>query len=81
MLLQPAQDWSQETFGNVKLGDNRLRQRALEMERLLAYRPSDSLPQQMSSWSQQKAAYRSLDNAKVSHEALSKPHGYHTLKQ
>ena len=48
------------------------------MGRLLARRPSDSLPQQMGSWSRQKAAYRLLDNDKVSHEAVSQPHWHQT---
>jgi len=73
-MLPNAQEWAEQEFGNVKLGDKRLDKRALEIAARLARRPSDSLPQQMGSWAAQKATYRLLDNDAVSYEALSRPH-------
>ena len=77
-MLQTAQEWAEQEFGGVNLGDKRRERRALEIATRLARRPSDSLPEQMGSWAQQKAAYRLLDNDEVSYEALSQPHWQRT---
>jgi len=79
-MLQSAQDWAQQEFGNVNLGDKRLQQRTVAIAARLARRPNDSLPQQMGSWASQKATYRLLDNDAVSYEALSRPHWQATCK-
>jgi len=71
-MLPNAQEWAEQEFGNVKLGDKRLDKRALEIAARLARRPGDSLPQEMGSWAAQKATYRLLDNDAVSYEALSR---------
>ena len=80
-MLRSAEKWAQQTFGSVKLGDKRRQQRAIEMATQMARRPGDSLPQQMGSWSQQKAAYRLLANQAVSHQALSQPHWQQTRQR
>ncbi|MEL6151664.1 MAG: IS4 family transposase [Chloroflexota bacterium] len=77
-MLPNAQEWAEQEFGNVELGDKRREERALEIAAQLARRPSDSLPQQMGSWAAQKATYRLLDNNEVSYEALSQPHWQRT---
>ena len=49
-MLQTAQEWAEQEFGGVNLGDKRRERRALEIATRLARRPSDSLPEQMGSW-------------------------------
>ena len=80
-MLQTVHEWAEQEFGDVSLGDKRREQRAVEVAARLARRPSDSLPEQMGSWAQQKAAYRLLDNDQVSYEALSQPHWQQTRRR
>ena len=70
--------WAVEQFGAVELGDQRRTQRAVEMAAAMARRPADGLVKQMAGWNEQRGAYRLLDNAEVSHEALSEPHWQQT---
>ncbi|MEM6284565.1 MAG: transposase [Chloroflexota bacterium] len=69
-MLPNAQEWAEQEFGNVKLGDKRREERALEIAAQLARRPNDSLPQQMGSWTSQKATYHLLDNDAVSYGGI-----------
>lgn len=70
--------WAVEQFGTVALGDQRRTQRAVEMAQAMARRPADGLAKQMGDWNGQRGAYRLLDNAAVSHPALSEPHWQQT---
>ena len=79
--METASEWAQRQFGGVILGDKRRGQRAVKMARSMASEPLGSLPQQMGSWEAQKGAYRLLDNAKVSHAALSEPHWQNTREE
>ena len=76
-VVDNIQQWAEELFGQVGLGDQRRTERVVWM----AARPMGSLPQQMGDWRGLKAAYRLLDNAAVSHEALSRPHWEQTRQQ
>lgn len=80
-MLQTVHEWAEQEFGDVSLGDKRREQRAVAVAAQLARRPSDSLPEQMGSWAQQKAAYRLLDNDEVSYEALSQSHWHQTRQR
>src|SRR5712691_8800306 len=73
--------WAVEQFGKVELGDKRRRQRAVELAQAMARRPSDGLMKQTGEWNGQRGAYRLLDNAAVSHAALSEPHWALTREQ
>jgi hypothetical protein len=74
MKKSEAQVWAKEVFGEVELGDERLRQRAIEIGAAMQRRPADTLPQQMGNWARTKAAYRFFANEKVDHGKLSQPH-------
>src|SRR5579863_5349744 len=76
-----AAGWAVEQFGTVELGDKRRTQRAVEMATAMARRPADGLAKQMGGWNEQRGAYRLLDNAEVSHAALSEPHWQQTRDQ
>ena len=79
--MENASEWAQQQFGSVKLGDQRRRQRVVEMAEGMAREPMGSLPQQMGSWKAQKGAYRLLGNVRVSHAGLSEPHWQKTREE
>ena len=66
--------WAQKQWGNADLGDLRLQERAVEIGAQMAMFPGASLPQQMQDAARLKAAYRLLDNPKVTHESLGRQH-------
>lgn len=72
-LNDPLQ-WAIAQWGEAQLGDTRRNARAIQMGADMASQPSGSLPEQMGSWGQLKAAYRLLAQADVTHTALSQPH-------
>ena len=77
--LPSVQDWADQQFGTLDLGDVRLNRRALAMAQKMAARPQASLPEQMGSPSALMAAYRLLNNPRVSLAALLNPPIQHTL--
>ncbi len=77
--LPSVQDWADQQFGTLDLGDVRLNRRALAMAQKMAARPQASLPKQMGSPSAPMAAYRLLNNPRVSLAALLNPPIQHTL--
>lgn len=68
------QAWARQQWGRVKLGDNRLERRAVELGYRMTMAPNASLPRQMADPAMLKAAYRFLANPRISHAALSAPH-------
>lgn len=72
--LQDETKWAEAQWRDVRLGDVRRCARAVKMGAQLAALPSGSLPQQAGSWGEVKAAYRLLNEADVTHEALSQRH-------
>jgi hypothetical protein len=46
-MTQTAAEWAQQTWGQVKLGDQRLNRRAIEIGTRMAANPEATLPQQM----------------------------------
>lgn len=79
--MEHASEWAQQQFGDVVLGDKRRRQRVVNMAEGMAREPLGTLPQQMGSWRAQKAAYRLLSNASISHAGLSEPHWRNTREE
>src|SRR6266487_1430612 len=73
IVMSPA-EWADRTFAAVDLGDQRRERRALTLAAGMMRQPDASLPQQMHTASALKAAYRLLDEADVTHAALSQPH-------
>jgi len=74
-------DWAQENFGSCQLGDKRRTARLMRMAGQIADNPSASLPDQMISWSDLKAAYNLFDRDEVTFEAIARPHWELTKKR
>ena len=72
--LLSAQQWAQETFGEVDLGHQSREERAVTMAAAMAADPAASLPKQMGSEAAAHAAYRFLQVPEVSYEQLIGPH-------
>ena len=66
--------WAVAQWGQAQLGDTRRNARAIQMGADMAGQPGGSLPEQMGSWGDLKAAYRLLAQTDVTHTALSQPH-------
>ena len=72
--VMSPQVWAQATFGEVRLGDARRAERAVKRAEALAREPEGSLPKQVGKRKEVQAAYRFLQNGKVSYEELLRPH-------
>jgi hypothetical protein len=73
MLLSP-EAWAEETFGSVRLGDQRRSRRAVQMAARIAHEPAGSLPAQMREHAVLQGAYRVLQCPDVTYEQLIEPH-------
>ncbi|MCA1838221.1 MAG: transposase [Actinobacteria bacterium] len=60
-----VQRWATQQWATVDLGDERRNKRAVRLGEKLAAHPNGSLPEQMRSWGQLKAAYRLLGREEV----------------
>jgi hypothetical protein len=69
-----ANKWAVKTYGNVRLGDERRTQRAVQIASAMARDPMGSIPRQMGGQAASKATYRFLESAKTSYEQLILPH-------
>lgn len=74
MIVLDNQDWIDENFGGVELGDKRRTKRMLKVAANLLDAPDQSLPQQNQHWSSVKAAYRLFDSGDVTFSAVATPH-------
>jgi len=72
--LLSAQQWAEQTFGAVRLGDQRRTERAVAMACAIAHDPAASLPAQMQGEAELEAAYRFLQTPDVTYEQLLQPH-------
>ena len=72
--LLSAQQWAEQTFGDVQLGHREREQRAVKMAAAMAADPAAALPQQMGSEGQAHGAYRFLQSPHVDYESLIEPH-------
>src|SRR5437763_3863553 len=79
--LLSALQWAQDTFGTVRLGDQRRTERAVEIANAIAHNPAASLPAQMQDEAATEAAYRFLQMPDVSSEKLIGPHVAQTREQ
>src|SRR3989304_10150761 len=59
---RPGQDWAEEEFGPVQLGDRRLQQRLLTLARDFYAQPQAQVPQACPSRAKTKAAHRFFDH-------------------
>lgn len=72
--LLSAREWAEQTFGAVRLGDQRRTERAVKMAQAIAHDPAASLPAQMQGKAALQAAYRFLQTPDVTYEQLIQPH-------
>src|SRR6266568_859513 len=79
--LLSALQWAEDTFGAVRLGDQRRTVRAVEIASAIAHNPAASLPAQMQDDAATEAAYRFLQMPDVSYEKLIGPHVAQTRAQ
>lgn len=73
-LITDVQKWAEQQWGQARLGDRRRTVRAVKLGAQLAAQPAASVPTQTGSWGEAKAAYRLLQEPKVTHAALSQGH-------
>ena len=76
--LSAAEDWAQQQFGTVQLGDQRRTRRAVKVAAAMAADPAASIPQQNKLWKQTKGAYRLFDQQQVTYQAMIEPHWQQT---
>src|SRR5216683_5567370 len=79
--LLSALQWAEDTFGTVRLGDQRRTERAVEIASAIAQNPAASLPAQMQDDAATEAAYRFLQMPDVSYEQLIGPHVAQTREE
>jgi hypothetical protein len=65
--------WVADLFQTVRLPDKRLDRRAEEVAMAFAARPCDSIPQTFQKWSGAKAAYRFIENPRVTCDGIKAP--------
>jgi hypothetical protein len=75
----PPTDWAEEEFGNVELGDERLKERLLDLARSFYAAPESNIPAACGSAAATKAAYRFFDHEATELQTLLAPHFEATL--
>ena len=73
--------WAVEEFAAVALSDTRLNRRCQVLAGVLEQQPTMPLNQACEDWADTKAAYRFMDNPKVSPEGLLAPHCHRTVER
>ncbi|MDP8268943.1 MAG: IS4 family transposase [Candidatus Tenebribacter davisii] len=73
-LLFDTVAWSEEQFATCSLGDKRRSKRLVKLASQVVSHPSGGLPEQTETWGDLKAAYRLLDRAEVTFEAVAGEH-------
>ena len=76
-----TEKWAQQQFGSCDLGDVRRTRRLVKFASQVAADPDASTPGQTEHWSDLKAAYRLVDNATVTFDAIASPHWKQTIQR
>jgi hypothetical protein len=76
-MLDEAHHWAETQFGAAKLGDARRTGRLVSTMAAIARAPDESLPRQLGSIADAKAAYQLFDCGAVTQEAVMDPHLAH----
>jgi hypothetical protein len=79
-MTQEDERWAQREWGEVELGDRRLKRRAVSMGGQMMAQAGAALSQQMGGRAALMGAYRLLNHAEVSGNKLTEPHRRATLK-
>jgi len=72
--IKTAREWAEQQFGNCELGDWRRTCRAISIGEAMMKAPNQSIPKQMESPEDTKAAYRFFSDEAVQYEDLIGPH-------
>lgn len=80
-MSKTAQQWTDEEFADLALGDARLNKRARILMETFAAKPAASIPEACDSWSETCAAYRFLSNPEVTWEGILAPHWARTQER
>jgi hypothetical protein len=73
--------WAQQQFSGCDLNDRRRTNRLIKVAEYVANNPSASIPTQMETWSDAKAAYRLFDCEDVTFHSIAKPHWEQTRRR
>ena len=79
--MKVAQQWAEQEFAALDLGDARLDKRAKKLMERLAAKPTASIPEACDTWSETCAAYRFLRNSDVTWESILAPHWARTQER
>lgn len=74
-------EWIEEEFGEVAVGDERLRQRLIKIAQAFAREPGASIPKAVGERKAMKAAYRFFDNEKISLKEVMSEHRHRSLER
>ena len=80
-MTKVAQQWTEQEFAGLDLGDARLNKRAKRMMERFSANPTASIPDACDSWSETCAAYRFLGNGDVEWDAILAPHWARTAQR
>lgn len=72
-------DWVDEEFADLNLGDKRVDKSGKSIIKRLANQPGASIPRSFETWSEAKSCYEFLNNGKVTAEAILAPHKKATI--
>ena len=75
------EQWIDEQFSTIDVGDTRLQKRAVDVAIGCAEHPEESLPGRFEKWADLQGAYRFFSNPKITHHALQKPHWNQVLEK
>lgn len=78
---EEEEDWAAAETRSADLGDNRLKRRLGIVLRRLADQPDKSIPSAFRGWGETQAAYRFVQNEKVTPEKVLAPHREATLER
>ena len=79
--LARREQWARQQFGTVDLKDQRRTRRLVKVAAKMAGNSSGTIPQQMGSVADMKAAYRLFDCDDVTHPAICRPHWQRTRER
>jgi Transposase DNA-binding/Transposase DDE domain len=81
MSLSQHIEWAKSEFDKCDFGDLRLNKRVIKLAQELLNKPNESLPSQISSWKDLKAAYRFFNSDSVDHSKIQKVHRNNVRKE
>lgn len=73
--------WAAEELAQVDLKDNRLKDRCQKLADALGQQPTAPINQACEDWADSKAAYRFVDNPKVTPDEILAPHSQRTVER